>query len=51
MPSYLTFETNILFLFKSFEKKDVQNSVFQDYFNAHHIVNMQKCSMENIKEA
>ena len=51
MPSYLTFATNFLILFKSFEKKDVQNSIFQDYFNANHIANMQKGSMENIKGA
>ena len=37
MPSYLTVANNRLFLLKSFEERDVQKFVFQDYFKASQI--------------
>ena len=37
MPSYLTVTSNGLFLCKSFEERDVQKSVFQDYFKTNQI--------------
>ena len=37
MLSYLTVTNNGLFLLKSFEKRDVQKFLFQDYFKANQI--------------
>ena len=37
MLSYLTVTNNGLFLLKSFEKRDVQKFVFQDYFKTNQI--------------
>ena len=38
IPSYLTVTRNYLFLFKCFEKRGAQKSVFQDYFKKNQIV-------------
>ena len=34
MPSYLTVKSNGLLLFKFFEERSVQKTLFQDYFKA-----------------
>ena len=37
MSSYPSITSNGLFLFKSFEERGVQKSVYQDYFRANQI--------------
>ena len=37
MSLYLTVTSNGLFLFEPFEERDVQKSVFEDYFKANQI--------------